>query len=268
MEQREQPIMTLADQIAEWIAEHVRGAGMSGVVVGLSGGLDSAVTSGLCARAVGADQVLGVIMPCHSDPSDAESAELAAKTWGIPYRTVDLSDQYDSLLQLLSPARDLAGSDTDADLSSRTRLADANLKPRLRMMTLYYFANMLNRMVVGTGNKSELTVGYFTKYGDGGVDLLPIAGIHKTRLRELAREMGVPEVIVTRTPSAGLWAGQTDEGEMGISYETLAHTLDAIESGATSEIDPATLEKVRGMVAGSEHKRQLPPIFQPDATSI
>jgi NAD+ synthase len=240
--------MALADRIADWIAAQARAAGLNGAVVGLSGGIDSAVVSGLCVRALGADNVLGVIMPCHSGPRDAADAALAARAWGIEPELYDLSPIHDAYRQLLPPGSDLA---------------NANLKPRLRMIALYHRANTLGRLVVGTGNKSELLVGYFTKYGDGGVDLLPIAGLYKHQVRELAREIGVPDEIIQKPPSAGLWAGQTDEAEMGMSYAQLDAALDAIERGVTTGIEPSVLERVQAMLRGSEHKRHLAPIFNP-----
>lgn len=240
--------MGLADEIAGWLRGEIEGAGLSGAVLGLSGGIDSAVVAGLCARAVGPDRVLGVAMPAHSLPADVEHARLAAETFGIEYREIDLSGIYDAFIEILPPG---------------SPMANANIKPRLRMITLYHFANTLGRMVVGTGNRSELEVGYYTKYGDGGVDLLPIGGLLKTEVRELAREIGVPQVIIDRAPSAGLWEGQTDEGEMGITYEQLDRTLEAIASGDTSGIDPGVLEKVQHMHRISAHKRKLAPIYQP-----
>jgi NAD+ synthase len=123
----------------------------------------------------------------------------------------------------------------------------------------------MNRLVVGTGNHSELSVGYFTKFGDGGVDILPLGNLYKSQVRELARELGVPDKIIDRAPSAGLWAGQTDEEEMGITYEALDATLQAIAAGDTSGIEPATLERVQRMIAASEHKRRPAPIFTPTA---
>jgi NAD+ synthase len=132
------------------------------------------------------------------------------------------------------------------------------------MATLYYFANKLSYMVVGTGNKTELMVGYFTKYGDGGVDILPLGHLYKRQVRALAAELGVPDPIITKPPSAGLWSGQTDEQEMGITYEELDATLEAIESGETENVSPGVLEKVTGMIARSAHKRTLAPIFDAD----
>lgn len=240
--------MTLAQDISGWIREQIEGAGLDGAVMGLSGGIDSAVVSGLCAQAVGPENVLGIIMPAHSIPEDIEYAKLTAETWGIEQMTVDLSGIYDSFVELLPEG---------------SQMADANIKPRLRMITNYHLANTRNRMVVGTGNKSELMVGYYTKYGDGGVDLLPIASLYKHQVRELAREIGVPEVIIQRPPSAGLWAGQTDEDEMGITYEDLDRTLAAIESGDTTGIDEGLLARVNTMVQSSAHKRRLPPIYEP-----
>jgi NAD+ synthase len=240
--------MGLADDIASWIREHIDEAGLSGAVVGLSGGIDSAVVSGLCARAVGAENVLGIAMPAHSSPEDVECARLVAGTWGIEYHEVDLSGIFDAFIEILPPG---------------SKMADANIKPRLRMITLYHVANTLNRMVIGTGNRSELEVGYYTKYGDGGVDLLPIAGLLKVQVRELAREIGVPEEISARPPSAGLWEGQTDENELGITYEQLDGALRAIDAGDTSAIEPRVLERVTALNRGTEHKRKLAPIYTP-----
>ena len=241
--------MGLAEDIAGWIREHIDDAGLSGAVVGLSGGIDSAVVSGLCAKAVGPEKVLGISMPAHSNPQDVAHARLAAETWGIEHREVDLSRIYDAFIELLPPG---------------SQLADANMKPRLRMITLYHFANTHNRMVVGTGNRSEAQVGYFTKYGDGGVDLLPIAGLLKTQVRELAREIGVPQEITTRAPSAGLWEGQTDEHELGITYEQLDAALLAIEAGDMRGIESRVQERVMALNRASEHKRRPAPIYRPN----
>jgi NAD+ synthase len=136
-------------------------------------------------------------------------------------------------------------------------LAIANLKPRLRMLTLYYFANKLNYLVVGTGNKSELTMGYFTKYGDGGVDILPLGDLLKSEVKQLAVELNVPHEIINKAPSAGLWAGQTDEGEMGITYAE----LDKILSGDLAGIGKNKIELVNKRKTQSHHKRNLPEIF-------
>jgi len=142
-----------------------------------------------------------------------------------------------------------------------SEIAAANLKPRLRMTVLYYFANTLNYLVVGTGNRSELEAGYFTKYGDGGCDILPLGGLLKTEVRRLAAELGIPDWVINRVPTAGLWEGQTDEGEMGISYEDLDGCLKAIKEGTEETVEKGKLEKTRRLVAKGAHKKAPPPVF-------
>jgi NAD+ synthase len=239
--------MSVSEQIVRWMKEYVAGAGAGGFVVGLSGGVDSATVAALATRAVGAENVLGVLMPCHSVSDDARLGRLVAETFGIPLVAVGLDEAYNALISALPP------SDSD--------LAAANIKPRLRMITLYYLAQSHNYLVLGSGNKTELAVGYFTKYGDGGVDLLPIGDLSKTQVWALARELGVPDEVVDRAPSAGLWPGQTDEGEMGITYGELDRVLAGIEAGHTAGIAQDTLAKVQAMIAASDHKRAMPPVF-------
>jgi len=231
--------MRTAERISNWIRERVEEAGARGVVVGISGGIDSSVVAVLARRGLG-DRVLGLIMPCHSDPTDVEHARRVAAEFGIETECVDLTPVFDCFMKALPPG---------------DRLAVGNLKPRLRMATLYYFANSRNYLVMGTGNKSEIMVGYTTKYGDSGVDLLPLGDLLKTQVRELARELGIPEEIIVKPPSAGLWEGQTDEGEMGITYEELDRALLAIESGDTGQCNQEALACVRSMMAASQHKR-------------
>ena len=240
--------MSLSDEIAAWLREQLARAGADGLVLGLSGGVDSATAAALGARAIGPQRVLAVLMPCHSQPEDARLARLVADTFSIPTLTMDLGSAYDALTAVLPP--------------SAHPLAAANVKPRLRMIALYYLAQSRNYLVLGSGNKTEILVGYSTKHGDGGVDLLPMGDIYKTQVWELARELGVPRPVVERPPTAGLWPGQTDEEEMGITYAELDRVLLAIEARDTAGIEPATLEKVQRMIAGSAHKRVLPPVFR------
>ncbi|RLJ05781.1 MAG: NAD(+) synthetase [Candidatus Aenigmatarchaeota archaeon] len=230
------------EEIANWIKNKVEEANAKGAVIGMSGGVDSSLAAVLCKKALG-DNLLGILMPCHSNPSDLEHAKIVAEKFGIPTQTVDLTEIYDKLLKTLPDGN---------------QIAKANLKPRLRMLALYYFANKLGYLVAGTGNKTEIMVGYFTKYGDGGVDIEPIGGLYKTQVRELAKELGIPEEIITKPPSAGLWEGQTDEGEMGITYEELDKILQALEKGDTEGLDPEKVEKVKQMIQKSEHKRKPP----------
>lgn len=234
----------LANNLVAWIREQVAVAKRQGVVFGLSGGLDSSVVAMLCKRAF-PNNALGVIMPCYSSETDIEHARQVAQKFQITIRTIALDKVFDSLKR--------AFSDGDYDPGTK-KLAEANLKPRLRMITLYYLANQLGYLVVGTGNRSELSVGYFTKYGDGAVDILPLGNLVKSQVRELAIHLGIPKEIIQKPPSAGLWEGQTDEGEMGITYEELDRYL--ITGKARREIK----EKVDAMMAGSAHKRATPPI--------
>jgi len=234
----------LAQRLVSWIKERAEQANCGGVVFGLSGGIDSAVVGVLCHRAFPKNS-LGVMMPCHSGQEDLEDALSVAQQFAVPTVTVTLDDVFDSLLKALP----------DLKYDDKTeKLAEANLKPRLRMSTLYYLANRLNYLVVGTSNKSELSVGYFAKHGDGGVDIMPLANLLKKDVIELARYLGIPKKIIMKPPSAGLWPGQTDEGEMGVTYKELDQYL------ATSQASDKIRQKVDAMARASAHKRALPAI--------
>lgn len=235
----------LANHIASWLQDRLEEARASGFVVGLSGGIDSAVTAALCKRAAGS-AVLALWMPCQSLPEDEQFAHSVANALQLELVTMDLCPAFDALMQ---------------ELPQGNLLARANLKPRLRMATLYYLAQSRNYLVAGTGNKPELMVGYFTKYGDGGVDLEPLGELYKHEVRALAKALGIPQPIIDRAPSPGLWPGQTDEGEMGITYAEIDAILAAWDAGETSQLPEERVEKVRGMVARSAHKRALPPAF-------
>lgn len=230
------------EEVVSWIRAQVEEANAKGGVLGISGGIDSAVVALLLKRALG-KSMLGLIMPCHSGSSDLNDALDFVRSFDIPYKLIDLSPVYDRFLETLGE------SDRRGDI------ALANIKPRLRMITLYYFANRLNYLVVGTGNRSELEVGYFTKYGDGGVDILPIGSLVKSEVREVAKYLGVPESIISKPPSAGLWEGQTDEGEMGITYEVLDRYL------LEGKGDPDIIKKIERMRERSNHKRVPPRVF-------
>jgi len=171
---------SLLAAIETWLRDKLRSAGGKGGIVGLSGGIDSAVVAAILKRTCG-ERMLAVIMPCHSHPEDRLHAELAAGHYGLPLEVVDLTSTYDSLVAAL-PSED----------GSSTGIARANIKPRLRMATLYFLAQERNMLVCGTGNRVELAVGYFTKHGDSGVDLLPLGDLLKGEVRELARLLGVP----------------------------------------------------------------------------
>jgi NAD+ synthase len=257
------------DRLVEWIAERVRASGTEGAVFGLSGGVDSAVVCGLCARALGPARCLGVILPIESAADDARLARAAAQAFGVPAVEVALGAPFEALLAALeaasaaAEAQGISGHEAAAvagdPRGGRPDLARMNLKPRLRMTSLYYFANTLNRLVVGTGNAAEFAVGYFTKYGDGGADVFPLGDLVKAEVWSLARLLGVPDEIVQRTPSAGLAPGQTDEGELGLGYDDLdAYLL----SGTTG--DATTDARIRALEQASRHKVASPPVARLD----
>jgi NAD+ synthase len=230
------------ERISLWIRERATEAGVKGLVLGLSGGVDSAVVAGLAERAM-PGKVRGYILPCHSQPLDAELGQAVGDKFGLTVETFKLDEAFDQLLRVYGAPADLPPGD----------LASANLKSRLRMITLYYQANRHGCMVLGTGNRSELAVGYFTKWGDGAVDLLPLANSVKREVYELARELGVPQAIIDRPPSGGLWVGQTDEAEMGLRYADIDEFL------LTGHVQPDIAAKIAKRIQANEHKRRLPP---------
>lgn len=231
----------LSVRLSSWIKSEVTSGGGKGVVFGLSGGIDSTVTAYLC-KAAFPENSIGLIIPCHSNKADIDDAKSVAKDIGLKYETIDLDRVYTVFLESLGHMRD------DRDL------ALANIKPRLRMLTLYYYANKLNYFVIGTGNKSELTLGYFTKYGDGGCDLLPLGNLTKRNVYSLAKYLKVSDKIISKPPSAGLWKGQTDEGELGITYQEID---DYIEGKTVRE---SVKSKIEELIKKSEHKRNMPKI--------
>jgi len=210
----------------------------------MSGGVDSSVAAVLCKRAF-PKAILGVIMSCHNSNIDREHAELVAARFHVPVKVVVLDEVFGILIKALP------GDGYDA---ATGKLAENNIKPRLRMVTLYYFANRLNYLVVGASNRSELSVGYFTKYGDGGSDLMPLGSLVKSQVRDLARYLDIPREIIDKPPSAGLWEGQTDEVELGLTYSELDCYL------VTGEAEKKIKEKIDFMIGKSIHKRCLPPI--------
>jgi NAD+ synthase len=227
--------LSVSKRIEEFISSKVKDAGANGIVVGISGGLDSAVVATLAARAVGPDNVLGLIMPSPiTKRSDVEDAKSLAHDLGIHKKVIPLKS-------ILGAFKDVLDGD---------ERAMGNLAARVRMCLMYYQANRLGYLVAGTGNKSEISIGYFTKHGDGGCDILPIGDLYKTEVRQLAGSLGVLKKFIDKTPTAGLWPGQTDEGEIGKTYEE----LDSILMGGHDDIE------VRLMMESSEHKRKTPEV--------
>ena len=232
----------LVQKLCVWMEDKVTEAKAKGIVFGLSGGLDSAVVAALSIR-IFPQNTLAIIIPCHSLEDDINDALDFINKFDIPYKITDVSKVYDSFIHLLN----------NKENEGSFKLAEANIKSRLRMTTLYYFANKLNYLVVGTGNKSELMIGYFTKYGDGGADILPLGNLLKSQVRELAEYLGISKKIIDKPPSAGLWEGQTDEKEIGISYEQLDKYL------RTGKLKNKIIEKkIQDKITKSAHKRTTP----------
>lgn len=233
------------DHVVAWLQEQVKVSGTNGILVGLSGGIDSSVVANLIKKAF-PESSLGVILPCKSNDKDKADAEAVAKAAGIKYVEVELTETHDMVLGGIQKA--MEGIET-----VNHQLTDANLRARLRMSTLYGIANNVGYLVAGTDNAAELLTGYFTKYGDGGVDILPLAHLTKREVFEWAKHLGVPQSVIDRKPSAGLWEGQTDEEEMGVTYDAID---DYIEGKPVSDEDKAIIER---MNARTEHKRVMPP---------
>jgi NAD+ synthase len=228
-------------QIVAWLKDQLQQTATKGFVLGMSGGLDSTVCAALLRKAT--DDCLGLILPIESDVKDLDDASAMASRLNIRTQYIDLTPTYNGLVRLMS---------------SNDRVALGNIKARLRMVVIYYYANLNNYLVCGTGNKTEISLGYFTKYGDGACDILPLGDLYKGEVRELARELNIPETIIEKIPSAGLWSGQTDEAEIGFTYDQMDEALRLIEKG---EITDDTCQKLKEVVKRTTHKREKPKVF-------
>ncbi|WP_373892922.1 NAD(+) synthase [Virgibacillus natechei] len=239
------------DEIVKWLQQQVKDTGVKGLLVGVSGGLDSAVVAHLIKGAV-PDDSLGVLLPIQTKSSDMEDAQNVIKSCDIDAITVDLTQTHDNMYsQITERLNEKNEFNVDND-----QLAGANLRARLRMSTLYALATNYNYLVVGTDNASEHYTGYFTKYGDGAADIMPLVDFTKHEVQEMAAYLGVPEPLVSKEPSADLWEGQTDEDEMGTTYDK----IDAYLKG--EKIPEQDKEVIENLHANSAHKRDPLPRYK------
>jgi NAD+ synthase len=254
--------------ISRFIKSEVSSRKSKGVVIGMSGGVDSSVAACLAVNALGTKKVFGLILPDSSvtPQNDITDAEKLAKKLRIKYKIIEVGKAKNQFLRTLP----------------KNKLARANFLVRLRMSILYYYAAVMNRLVLGTGDKSELRLGYFTKYGDAAVDLMPIGDLYKTEVRELAEFLQIPLNIATKKSSARLWRGQTTEGEIGLAYEKIDFILKQLENSGRRKRNsshhnyqdalpithlkdnmrnrPRDVRLVLHLIDKSEHKLTLPPV--------
>lgn len=231
-------------KIILWIQEYVKKTNTNGVVIGNSGGKDSATVIALATKALGKKHVLTVGMPCQSKSKDLEDAKLVAKTFGVKILEINLTDTYEKLEKEIN-------NKLNKNLSLEAKI---NIKPRLRMATLYAIAQDYNYLVMGTGNLCEAMVGYTTKWGDNASDLNPIANFTVEEVLKIGEILGVPEQIIKKAPSDGL-GDKTDEQKMGITYKEIA---EYIETGNTNKDSMKIIEE---KCMKSKHKREKVPTY-------
>lgn len=234
-----------ATKAIEWIKKYVKASGAKGIVIGNSGGKDSATVLAMATKAIGKENILAVSMPCFSNNRDFEDAKLVIETFGVKFLKVDLSNTYQEMEREIN-------SQLGQNLSEEARI---NIKPRLRMTTLYSIAQTLGYLVIGTGNLCETMVGYTTKWGDNSSDFNPIGNFTVGEVLEIGRMLGVPEKILNKAPNDGL-EGLTDEEKMGIKYSQIE---EMIETGRTEE---KAKEIIRRRYESSKHKRDIVPIYR------
>jgi len=231
-------------KVIAWVKEYVEETNAKGVVIGNSGGKDSATVIAIAVKAIGKENVLAIAMPCLSKESDLEDAKLVADTFGVEMITVDLTETYVALENRIQHS-------LQKEISIDSKI---NMKPRLRMTTLYSIAQTLGYLVIGTGNLSEAIVGYTTKWGDSSYDFNPIAKFTMEEVKEIGKILGVPNKIIEKAPSDGL-GEQTDEEKMEILYSQIS---EYINTGKTEEV---AMERIKELNKKSAHKRNSIPVY-------
>ena len=242
-------------RIKRFIKEYVENAGADGIVLGLSGGIDSSTTAAISSLSIGGDRVTGLMLPEKETYNfrDIDDAKFVAKKFGLKSQVCDITPALEGFYKTI-PIFDQAD-----------RLCKGNIKARTRMIYLYYYANKLNKIVCGSSDKSETMMGYFTKWGDVAADISPLMDLYKTQVRKLAEHMGIPPELATKPSTPALWPNQLAETELGIKYETLDLILFGFERFMTTEeiakqlsVKKPLVEKVKSRWLAVEHKRRLP----------
>ena len=256
-------VETIRERIVAEIQRLVATADADGVVVAMSGGIDSTVTAALAVEALGGDRVLGLGLPCHkADQRHVNDARTIADGLGISFHEIQLQPLLTAFEETITAELE---PESDDRPNERNRTI-GNVIARLRMCCAYYAANRESRLVLGTSNRSELLLGYFTKHGDGAADAYPIGDLYKTEVWALAKRLGVPRRIISKTPTAGFWATQTDAGELGAPYDVIDPLLrrlvdedESLEEAVTAlEIDPELARRIVSLFAETAHKRATP----------
>jgi len=239
--------------ISKWTKNYFRKANIKKAVVGISGGIDSAVIAAICVKALGKDNVIGVLLPCETYQEDLNDSINVSKSLGIKYVENNLTRAFNTWWNFYSAEignpQVLTGLLDNSDV-----MVKANAKARFRMLTLYAVAAQAKGLVVGTTNKTEMICGYCTKYGDGGVDIEPIIDFYKTEIFEMGRLLGIDNSIIDKPPSAGLWEGQTDEEELGFSYEDIDQYLICTEHNWGQVIDVKLMNRIDSLYNANLHK--------------
>lgn len=242
-------------RLTRFIRQYVESTATSGIVLGLSGGVDSNTIAALSALAIGGERVMGLILPEKEtyNPKDIEDAKVVAEKFGIKTQICDITPALEGFYKSI-PSFD-----------PKDRLCKGNIKARSRMIYLYYYANKLNRIVCGSSDKSESMMGYFTKWGDVAADISPIMDLYKTQVRKLAEHLGIPKELAAKPATPALWPDQSAEGELGIKYEVLdlilfglEHFMKPQEIAAELSLEMAQVEKVKARWLATEHKRRMP----------
>ena len=241
-------------RIRRFIKKYVENSGADGIVVGLSGGIDSSTIAALSSLSIGGDRVLGLMLPEKEtyNPKDIDDAKLVAEKFGLKTQICDITPVLESFYKTI-PIFDQAD-----------KLCKGNIKARTRMIYIYYYANKLNRIVCGSSDKSETMMGYFTKWGDVAADISPIMDLYKTQVRKLAAHLGLPAELAAKPSTPALWPNQLAETELGIKYETLDLILYGLERFMTTEeiarqlnIENTLVKKVKNRWLSTEHKRRM-----------